>query len=213
MLIAIGLIIDQHVDVWGQIIVSVGTLVLLLYWIARSMPAERTNLIICVVFATLGEIFLSLSWGLYEYRLGNIPLFVPPGHALLFALGVSISEKLRDWVIWAVPLAAAPLVVALAWLGTDTLGPPLYALLVICMIFSRARKLYAVMFMLALAMEIYGTALGNWTWSRDVPWLSLTTLNPPIAAGAFYCVLDMLVVTTATLLQRRHPKPKNATVI
>jgi hypothetical protein len=29
-----------------------------------------------------------------------------------------------------------------------------------------------------------------------VPWLGLTTINPPLAAGAFYCVLDLLVVTT-----------------
>ena len=70
-------------------------------------------------------------------------------------------------------------------------------LLLACMAFSRARKLYAVMFMLALAMEIYGTALGNWAWHGDVPWLGLNTLNPPLAAGAFYCVLDLLVVGTA----------------
>jgi hypothetical protein len=52
------------------------------------------------------------------------------------------------------------------------------------------------MFVLALAMEIYGTLLGNWTWSADVPWLGLTALNPPLAAGAFYCVLDLLIVAT-----------------
>jgi hypothetical protein len=28
-----------------------------------------------------------------------------------------------------------------------------------------------------------------------VPWLGLNTINPPIAAGAFYCVLDLLVVS------------------
>lgn len=207
VLIVIGLIVDHHAGVWGQPAVSIATWALLLYWVAHSSPATRLNLIVCVIYATLGEIFLSLSWGLYEYRLGNIPLFVPPGHALLFTLGVMLSARLRDWIIWAVPLLAAPVVIGLAWTGSDTLGPPLYALLVVCMIFSRARKLYAVMFMLALAMEIYGTALGNWTWQHDVPWLGLTTLNPPLAAGAFYCVLDLLVVTTTTLLKRWLREP------
>lgn len=201
-LIIIGLIVDQHIAVWGQIAVSIATWAFLLFWITRSTPAIRTNLVVCVIYATLGEFFLSLVWSLYDYRLGNIPLFIPPGHALLFTLGVMIAARLRDWVIWLVPLAAAPMVITLAWLGTDTLGPPLYALLVICMVFSSARKLYAVMFMLALAMEIYGTMLGNWTWNRDVQWLGLSTLNPPLAAGAFYCVLDMLVVTTTALLRR-----------
>ena len=66
--------------------------------------------------------------------------------------------------------------------------------------FGNARRLYAVMFVLALAMELYGTWLGNWTWSRAVPWLGMSTLNPPIAAGVFYCVLDLLI-----LASRRRP--------
>jgi hypothetical protein len=45
-------------------------------------------------------------------------------------------------------------------------------------------------------MEVYGTWLGNWTWALEAPWLGFTTLNPPLAAGAFYCMLDMLVVAT-----------------
>jgi hypothetical protein len=44
-------------------------------------------------------------------------------------------------------------------------------------------------------MELYGTWIGNWVWAAHVPVLGLTTLNPPIAAGAFYCVLDLLVVS------------------
>ena len=202
-LTVIGLPIDQHVAGWGQAVVNVSTWGLLMYWIAKTAVATRLPLMICVIYATAGEIFLSLGWGLYDYRLGNIPLFVPPGHALLFALGVLLAARLPDWIMWAVPAAVAPMIIALAWLGTDMLGPPLYTLLVISMIFNRARKLYAVMFMLALAMEIYGTTVGNWSWHREVPLLGLATLNPPLAAGAFYCVLDMLVVGTATLLQRR----------
>ena len=59
------------------------------------------------------------------------------------------------------------------------------------------------MFVLSLAMELYGTWIGNWAWAAEVPWLGLATLNPPIAAGAFYCVLDLLVVSVAT----RRPIP------
>jgi hypothetical protein len=52
-------------------------------------------------------------------------------------------------------------------------------------------------------MEVYGTWLGNWTWAPVAPWLGFTTINPPLAAGAFYCMLDMLVV--ATVAARRAP--------
>ena len=60
------------------------------------------------------------------------------------------------------------------------------------------------MFMLSLGLEIYGTALGNWAWRHKVPMLGWTTMNPPLAAGTFYCMLDMLVVTTMAALQRRQ---------
>jgi hypothetical protein len=202
-LIVAGLYVDQHWAPWGQPLVSAATWALLIYWMARSGAPVRLRLMVCVAFAAAGEIFLSLAWGLYDYRLGNIPLFVPPGHALLFALGLLLAARLPDRIVVAVPALAAPPVLWLAVSGGDTLGPLLFGLLLACMAFSRARKLYAVMFVLALAMELYGTALGNWRWQAAVPGLGLATLNPPLAAGALYCLLDLLVVGTTPLLQRR----------
>jgi hypothetical protein len=195
-IVVFGLAFDQWVPFWGQTVVSVGLWLLLLRWIQQVDREEQITIISCVVYATLGECFLSLVWGLYDYRLHNIPAFVPPGHALLLMLGIYIASRVRDWIIWFVPVAAAPFVLLLAVTGRDTFGVLLFAILILCMIFSHARKLYAVMFVLALAMEIYGTWLGNWTWVVNVPWLGLTTTNPPLAAGVFYCVLDFLVMTT-----------------
>jgi len=201
--IILGLAFDQFVPFWGQTLTSAGVWALLLYWIYHTQREQRITLIACVSFATLGECFLSLLWGLYDYRLGNIPAFVPPGHALLFMLGAMITVYVRNWIIWFVPLAATPFVIFLAVTGADTFGLAMFALLLACMVLSRARKLYAVMFVLALAMEIYGTALGNWAWRPVVPWLGMATINPPLTAGVFYCVLDMLVVTTVARLMKR----------
>jgi hypothetical protein len=91
------------------------------------------------------------------------------------------------------------MVALLAWNGRDTLGPLLYALFLACLWLSPSRRLYATMFVLSLAMELYGTWVGNWVWAPSVPWLGLTADNPPLAAGAFYCVLDLLVVSATTL--------------
>lgn len=44
------------------------------------------------------------------------------------------------------------------------------ATLLTWMALTRARKLHAVMFKLTLAMEIHGTAPGNWAWHGEVPW-------------------------------------------
>lgn len=202
--IVCGLAFDQFVPFWGQTLTSAGLCALLLHWTRRAARDEQIMLIACVIYATLGECFLSLVWGLYDYRLGNVPAFVPPGHALLLMLGVIIARRMPDWIVWFVPLAAAPFVLLLAVTGIDTLGVLLFAILLLSMRFSASRKLYAVMFVLSLTLEIYGTWLGNWAWREAVPWLGLTTTNPPLAAGVFYCVLDLLVMTTLAQWKKRE---------
>jgi len=204
-----GLLIDQAFESWGQACANVAAWLLFVYWLRRACVTVQTGLVACLVYATLGEIGLSLWWGVYDYRLANIPLFVPPGHALLFMLGGLLASRAAAWIVWLVPLAAAPFVLLLALTGTDTLGLALFVLFLTCIVFGRAKKLYAVMFVLALAMEIYGTWLGNWSWKIAVPGLDLVTLNPPLAAGAFYCVLDMLVVATVTAIHGPRTQPRN----
>lgn len=201
-IIAGGLTFDQLVEFWGQTLTNVGIWAAFLYWLRGARPDDQLALGICVLYATLGEIFLSLVWGLYEYRLANVPLFVPPGHALLFMLGGILAERARDWIGWFVPLAAAPFVFLLAVTGLGTLDALLFALFLLCLMSGRANRLYAVMFVLSLAMEVYGTGLGNWTWAEQAPWLGFTTINPPLAAGAFYCMLDMLVVATVARIRK-----------
>ena len=200
-----GLAIDQHWARHGQLFVNAATWIVLAALWSRTEARSRPSLVACLAFATVGEVFLSLMWGLYEYRLGNIPLFVPPGHVLLFFLGTQIAARIPRGGEWWVAVLAAPVVAAFAWSGRDTLGPLLYALFLLCLAISPSRRLYATMFVLALAMELYGTWMGNWVWARQVPWLGLAADNPPLAAGAFYCVLDLLVVSVATRLGSGPP--------
>lgn len=205
--IALGLAVDQLWVPYGQPLVNVAAWLVFATLVVRSEREARPALFACLVIATAGEAFLSLAWGLYDYRLGNIPLFVPPGHVLLFYLGTRIAARLPDRSEWWIAACAAPLVAYFAWNGRDTLGPFLFAMFVACMVFSPSRRLYATMFVLSLAMELYGTWLGNWTWHARVPWLGLSTDNPPLAAGAFYCVLDLLVLWTAGRRIRSSPAP------
>lgn len=195
-----GLYVDQAMAGIGQPLVNLvaWSVFGLLVW--RSPPAARRALLTCLVYATLGEVFLSLVWGMYVYRLENIPLFVPPGHVLLFALGIWIAARMPLAITWLIPALAVPVVAWLAWQDADRHGPWLAAMFVACVLFGPAKRLYAVMFVLALAMELYGTWLGNWTWAPRDPWFGASMTNPPLAAGAFYCALDLLVTTTCRRL-------------
>ena len=53
---------------------------------------ERAQTSVVVVVATCAEMIGSVIWGVYTYRLGNLPLFVPPGHGLVYLTGLRLSQ-------------------------------------------------------------------------------------------------------------------------
>lgn len=196
-----GLAAEVHTDVIGQSIIGLVVWLALFSLLNDIDSNERFALMACLVIATLGEMFLSLVWGLYTYRLGNIPLFVPPGHVLMLLLGLSLARRMPDAVALAIIGCAGAYSLVAAAVGIDTFGVLLFGVLAAASLaMPKQRPLYASTFVLALALELFGTWLGNWSWAREVPVIGLVTTNPPLAAGAFYCALDALVVCASLRL-------------
>ncbi len=201
--LALGLWVDVHVDLPGQVAIGALVWALLLAMIARLPAPERRMYLACVAIATAGELFLSLVWGLYSYRLHNVPLFVPPGHALLMMLGLACARRLPLGAARAILGGAGAYAVGAALAGLDTLAVPLYLLLLVSAFSLPAHaRLFAASLLVTLGLELYGTWLGNWSWDRDVPWVGLVTTNPPAVAGAFYCTLHALAIGMKALLER-----------
>jgi hypothetical protein len=201
--LAIGLAADVQTGFHGQILISAVIWALLLYLMAHFDLIERRALFSCLVISTLGEIVLSLGWGLYTYRLHNIPLFVPPGHVMLLMLGITVAQRMSRRTANAILVCAAGYAFAAAAAGIDTFALPLLAALAaVSLLMPDHRRLYASTFIVSLVLELYGTWLGNWTWGREVPLIQLVTTNPPGIASAFYAVLDALVALAAVVLPR-----------
>jgi hypothetical protein len=201
--LAAGLFFDVLTDIAGQTALSAAVWLVLFYVLRGAASGERRALMACLVIATSGEMVLSLGLGLYTYRLGNIPMFVPPGHVLILLLGFSLARIMPHTVAYAIFGCAALYSLAAAVTGVDTLGVALFlALAVSALAMPSQRTLYASTFVLSLALELYGTWLGNWNWARQVPATALVTTNPPAVAGAFYCILDAAVVSVSMLLAR-----------
>ncbi|WP_417067357.1 hypothetical protein [Niveibacterium terrae] len=210
VLIVAGLAVDAAPLAHGQAIVSIASW-LLFAWLLLREAEHRASLLLCLAFATAGEVLLSLVWRLYDYRLGNLPAFVPPGHVLLFWLGLTLAGKMpgriQSILVWGLSFAT----LCAASLRHDLLSLPLLALFLACLRFGPSPRLYATMFALALAMELWGTWLGNWHWHDPVPGLAIGAGNPPLAAGAFYCALDLLVLASRQAWPRLfRPPPKRA---
>jgi len=202
--LAAGLYIDVLTDIAGQTVLGLAVWLVLFYVLRGTTGIERRALMVCLVIATIGEMVLSLGWGLYTYRLGNVPLFVPPGHVLMLLLGFSLARLMPQTVAYAIFSFAALYSLAAAVLGVDTLGAALFLVLAVSAIaMPGQRALYASTFVLSLLLELYGTWLGNWYWARHVPATPFVTTNPPGVVGAFYCALDAAVASLSMLLARR----------
>lgn len=191
--LAVGIPLDAGGAWWAQPAVSAWSWGALLWIAAGATAAERRALAVCVVLATAGELFLKDVWGLYEYRLHNLPLFIPAGHALVYAAASRMSLRAPRWLPGLVALGFAVYAAAGAWTGIDTFGVPWFVVFVAYLAVSADRRLCATLFLFALAIELYGTSLQGWRYYTVEPWFGLTTTNPPVWIGAVYCTLETLV--------------------
>ncbi|HSD38455.1 MAG TPA: hypothetical protein VLC92_13165 [Rhodocyclaceae bacterium] len=204
VLIGGGALIDQFCAPWGQPVVSCVIWLSYLSLLSLETPQHRVALVACLIIATLGEVVLSLVWGLYDYRLHNIPLFVPPGHVLLFWFGLQTVRHVPARLLDSILPVSGLVSIVLAIAQLDALSVFLWAMFLACWKWGRARRFYAWMFFIALVMEVFATRIGNWRWQEVVPWVGLPALNPPLAAGAFYCVLDVLVLAVSASVPARR---------
>ena len=166
---------------------------------------ERIEMLTVLAFATPMELFFSEVWKIYEYQRGLMPLFVPAGHYFLFDLGRILAKQIKQTLALPILLPFIPMVAYGAWVGSDTSGVILLVLVLIFTKYGPQPRLYAAMAWAALAMEIVGTQLNNWTWANDVPWTGLTAWNPPLLVGAFYCFGDLLVNMTVVRFEEKAP--------
>src|SRR5258708_28810354 len=72
------------------------------------LPAlARAQALGVVLFATVGEVIGSLVWGVYRYRLHNLPLFIPPAHGLVYLSGLAVASLVPARRLGSVAAAAA----------------------------------------------------------------------------------------------------------
>jgi hypothetical protein len=178
----------------------------LLLALAWRLPLfQRAMVLGVVLFATIGEVTGSLIWGVYRYRLHNLPLFVPPAHGLVYLTGIAIAGALAPRARRVVFAAAAA---ATTWglLGLfvlprrDVAGAIGVPLLLVFLWRSRNRAVYASVFLVVAGLELYGTALGTWRWAPTLPGLGIPDGNPPSGVASGYVWFDVMGALSAPLL-------------
>jgi hypothetical protein len=198
--------------------IGLGILTFVVLWLCtqRVEPPVRRQVWLCVVVATCFEVFGSLIWGLYRYRLHNIPLYVPPGHGLVYFFGITAGATpvfqrygrraalvvLAACAAWAV----GGVTVLPRWTHhLDVQGALLLPIFAWFLLRSPRYALFAAIFVATTDLELVGTWAGCWAWLPVAPWTHLPSANPPSAIAGGYCIIDSSVAVVTLALTRLAP--------
>jgi hypothetical protein len=201
--LAVLLALDAHASYGAQLVLGAVTWCVLAAALVPLAPLARAQALAVVAFATVGEVTGSLLWGVYRYRLHNLPLFIPPAHGIVYLSGLALVWWLRPRAL--VRVAA---VLALAWgiAGLtvlprhDVAGAVGVPLLCLFLWKSGQRAAYAGVFLVVAALELYGTSIGTWTWARELPGLGIPDGNPPSGVASGYVWFDVMAMLVAPYL-------------
>ena len=208
--IPVVLLADREASLVEQHLLGAGSAALLLGLVLREGALVRVQVAVLVLYAMVVELTFSVGLGAYSYRLDNVPLFVPPGHGLVYLAALCLGRSApfraaRPWLVpatgavalgyglYGVTLAERPDAVGLFWAG--------------CLAWflwrGRAPLVYVAAFAVVTWLELLGTAIGTWEWAPVDPVLGWVTMgNPPSGVAGAYCYLDAAALTVAPALLR-----------
>jgi hypothetical protein len=197
------LAVDTQVGLHLQYVLGAVTWIVLLRALRPLTALARAQALGVVVFATIGEVTGSLIWGVYHYRLHNLPLFIPPAHGIVYLSGLALAALVRERMVVAAAAAGA-----IGWgLAGLTVLPRLdiagaFGVPLLCVFLwrSRSRAVYAGVFLVVAALELYGTSIGVWRWAHDLPGLGIPDGNPPSGVASGYVWFDVMALLIAPWL-------------
>ena len=199
----LGLFIDSKTvaaQVYFNQWITNGLVLLCFAWVYLRVTRKIKKLMLYgVVMALLGEVVFSLLLGMYEYRLENVPIYVPLGHSLVYAAVFYIQKekclqankaRVMSVLYWGM------IVYSSLWLvfDKDVFG----FLCMLGVVYFLRRKpdnelFFLIMFFMVVYLELLGTYYQCWVWPDT--WFSkidvITSSNPPSGISVFYFGFDI----------------------
>lgn len=184
---------------------------LFLAWLLLGESMEtRMQVVIAVLFATVGEHFASIYMGGYTYRFENVPAYVPPGHGMVYLTAVALARS-GLFVRYARSIAVFVIGVWGGWSlwgvsgyseRGDSVGAFLFGIFLLWLVIGRSPMVYLAAFFITTWLELIGTAVGAWQWAAIDPLLGWAQGNPPSGVGAWYCLVDAVAIGGAPTVLR-----------
>ncbi len=193
----------------GQLIANILMLLVFTGLIYRATSRSRELMIYAVLIGIGGEYLFSLGFDMYTYRLGNVPIYVPPGHAIIYMATIYFCKqraiktftKFLEKLFTGVVLLYATLFLIFAG---DIFG---FSLTLLTLFFlrnrPRERLFYLSMYIVVAVLEIIGTRYQCWYWPDTAFGILpvIKSANPPSGISFFYFGLDL---GSLWLYKQRH---------
>ncbi|AUC83881.1 hypothetical protein CW731_00625 [Polaribacter sp. ALD11] len=175
----------------------------------RAVSRIKELMLYAVILGFIGEYLFSKGLNMYSYRLQNIPLYVPFGHAVLFARvfrfsKASVVKKYKQEIAQLFAILIAIFAVTYLVFYKDVFG--FVMTIGVFLLFRKKHELqlfFYTMYILVAVLEIVGTGFGVWKWPNIAFGIFevLPSNNPPSGISLFYFLLN---ITCLFIYTKRH---------
>ncbi len=176
----------------------------LLAFLRGECKYVRTQVVVAIMFAVVGEYFASVYMKGYVYRFENVPAYVPAGHGLVYLTAVALGRSgffqrhARRIAVFVVTVCGFWAAWGLSgWGRLDVIGAILFTVFLLYLFKGRSPMVYLGAFFITSWLEIVGTSAGTWTWAVIDPASTLPQGNPPSGVAAWYCLVDAVAIAGA----------------
>ncbi|MBP6757690.1 MAG: hypothetical protein KA133_00445, partial [Flavobacterium sp.] len=158
----------------------------------------RKLMFVMVLLSYVGELIFCTLLGMYDYRTPVIPLYVPFGHAIVYASGSVLAHT--EWAVRNDKVLKKYFAIgfSLLFLSVGIFLNDVFSLIFgVCFFLLLKRKkwqnLYYFIALCVIFIELAGTYFQCWKWIPKTFGL-IPAVNPPMGAVFFYAGGDVLLV-------------------
>ena len=165
----------------------------------RSVKRTRHLMIYAVIIGFIGEYLFSIVLDMYTYRLSNLPIYVPFGHAAVYARTYTFSKapvvKKNKKVIVRLLTLVISLFALFYLIAFNDIFGFVMTVFVFLILLKRPKDqlFFLTMYIVVAVLEIGGTAYEVWSLpdTAFVFFPLLKSHNPPSGISLFYFLLDV----------------------
>ena len=196
---------DNYFD--GRILTNVLAIIYFCLFFFSAQSYLRKLMFIMVFLSYIGELIFCKLLGMYAYRTADIPLYVPFGHAIVYASGFVIAEMpffvKQDNKLKKIFLISFTLLFLLVGIFLNDIFSLVFgALFFVLMKRKKWQNVYYSIALCVIFIELVGTYFKCWTWVPKTFGI-ISAVNPPMGAVFFYAGGDVILAKIVSYWKNR----------